>query len=150
MFATTLCGAIATSTGTPEVWAPFPLTVILPLFITGSRILAVIPLAILSFVITLPVLAGNTRLRWYSWSAPLIVASFSWLNLFLGSSYSWGYHGVAYTLTCVAANFAFSGALAVLWIKLRRGPSFVLVEVFHAALSLWLATYAFAYLGELP
>lgn len=137
-------------TGVPKPWAVLPLTVVIPVFIIGVRALALLPLLLLVAVKIHPIALGHTRLRWWSWASVLAINALAWFGFVYSGSFAWKYHGELYVIVCGIALLAFTIAMFLVWRRNRQRPTFASVFAFHAIEAVWLASYAFPYLGELP
>jgi hypothetical protein len=137
--------------GTPEIYAPLNLLVILPYFwFRGSYILAVAVVPLLFCLWCWPVLRGCTTLPTRSVVLLISAIVLSATLLVFGSRHGTEFQSVAYVVGVAVINvvcWAFLGALAQL---ARHRPTFAHNLGFHAALFAWLAWCAFPYMGELP
>jgi hypothetical protein len=139
----------------PQVWGVIPFTVLAPLWlgwpltqIHGA--FALWPLMVVSAVALLPVVVGACRIRWWS-ILPLVglqaVAGWWFIR---GVRYGVEYQSVSYVLFCGAVQVLVNGAFVFLVVRSRRRPSFRSVAGLHGLACIWLASYAFPYMGELP
>jgi hypothetical protein len=74
----------------------------------------------------------------------------AWIYFVRGVGFALQYQGIAYVAVCGVVDLIATGALISLGLKLRSRGSFLGLFAFHAILCLWVATYAFPYMGELP
>lgn len=143
------------SAGTPQIYAPFNLLVVLPAFLSsglfeGGYIIAVAVVPLFFCLWCWPVLHGRTTLPTRSIVLLILAVVLSAASLIFGFRYGVEYQSVSYVVGVAVINvvcWALLGALALL---ARRRPSFGHNLGFHAALFAWLAWCAFPYLGELP
>ena len=139
-------------TGAPTIFCPFPTLTILPAFVLSGLAPLVVAIPTLLFI------AWNSALFRGAPTAPLrsyilfgVLAALS-VVYFIGSwSYGLRYQGRKYTEAITLVNAIWIALLTVLFIVSRvRKPSFALNLTVHWLLFVWLAWYAFPYLGELP
>ena len=144
--------------GSPNLFFPYSLPVIIPAFIFGALfqssviaiIFTVITVPIIFILSSYPLIRGNkiipkgTKVT----SIFLILFSFLWL---IGS---WNsgiiYHGKLYTLIIYIYNFIFWMILFLLYKINSKKQSYASNYLFHLLLFLWLEWSAFPWLGELP
>lgn len=144
------------SPGTPRVYAPLNVLVILPLFLADSvlgnaRILAAVGFVPVFFCFwCLSVLQGAATLptRSVALLVCAVALSASWLTF--GYSYGLEHQSIGYFIGVAVLNVFCWVLLAALAVLARRRPSYGHNLGFHAALFAWLAWCAFPYLGELP
>jgi hypothetical protein len=159
-----LAGAVSIYHGAPALWSPLPLLVVLTGFALSElpinrpdfpfreltlSLLASIPITAAYFAWSaLPVAASRIPAR--SVVLLTLVAMLS-LVFFLGSwSYGVTYQGLFHTIAVATINGAFVLVAVLVVVLHRRSPTYTLSLVFHWALFLWLAWFAFPWLGELP
>jgi hypothetical protein len=139
--------------GVPRWWGVLPYPVIFPAFMIGSRwplIVALIPIGLIAAVSTLPVVFGSRRIRWWSVGSMLALLALAWTWLGLGFGFAMEYQAPGYAVFCAVAQACFTLSFVFIYIRNRRSPGFVTKAVFHGLACLWLASYAFPYMGELP
>ena len=141
--------------GTPQIYAPLNLLVVIPAFMSsgvfGDRYLlavAVVPVFFCRWC--WPVLRGSTTLPIRSVVLLIVTVVLSAASLIFGARYGVEYQSVRYVIAVTAINVGCWVLLGVLALLARRHPSFVHNFGFHTALFAWLAWCAFPYLGELP
>ena len=141
--------------GTPQIYAPLNLLVVIPAFMSsglfGGRYLPAIAVVPLFFCLWCwPVLRGRTTLPLRSLVLLIVAVILSAASLIFGARYGVEYQSVGYVVGVAVVNIACWALLGVLALLARRRPSFGHNLGFHAALFAWLAWCAFPYLGELP
>jgi hypothetical protein len=141
--------------GTPQVYAPLNLLVVIPALLSasvfeGSYMLAVAVVPLFFCLWCWPVLRGRTTLPTRSIVLLILAVVLSAALLVFGSRYGIEYQSVAYVVGVAVINVVCWTLLGVLALLARRRPSFGHNLGFHAALFAWLAWGAFPYLGELP
>jgi hypothetical protein len=141
---------VAISAPIPRLYSPFPFLVILPYFLSGGKMLAVLsPQALLlPWIATVGV--SRVRVPWWSTSLFALLAVFNAAWCVLGFRFSLGYHGVNYTVGVVLLNAIWLACAAALWWRNRWRPSRAGHVGYCIVVSLWLCWFAFPYLGELP
>jgi hypothetical protein len=159
-----LAGAASILHGVPVLWSPLPLLVVLPgFFASGLPInhpgfpfhyevlaaLASIPISMAYLVWSaFPVSASRIPIRSVILFALVVLLS---LVFFFGSwSYGVTYQGFFHTCAIATINGAFVLAIALVLSFHKRSPTYALSLAFHWLLFLWLAWFAFPWLGELP
>lgn len=136
--------------GYPHWWGPLPLTVLIPYFMTENAILALVPVVGAAALMALPVLLGRTRIPLWT-SLPVLGAMvFAWCYFAAGISYGRKYQSDGYVAACGSIQAVVTIILAGLWVADYRRRGFLLVLIWHLLVSVWLASYAFPYYGELP
>lgn len=138
------------SPGTPQIYAPLNLLVMLPAFMSSSYVVAVAAMPVFFCLWCWPVLRGRSTLPIRSIVLLILGILQSAASLIFGFRYGIQYQSVGYVVGVAVINvicWALLGSLALL---ARRRPSFGYNLAFHAALFAWLAWCAFPYLGELP
>jgi hypothetical protein len=92
---------------------------------------------------------ANIPKRTYFLFAGLIVLTVVWFVV--GWKFGLQYQGARFTYLVCAVNAAWIALLGLLFIRAWKGnPSFPRSLALHWLLFVWLAWYAFPYLGELP
>lgn len=143
-------GILASSAGYPRPWSPLPITVVFPAFMTGSIILAPLPLALAWAIWTAPLIGADRKVRWWSICGYAVLVALSALWYFGGWSYGLEYQGKSYVVAVSTINAISTIALTGLLILNRLRAGFPTNLAFHVLVGCWLASYAFPYLGELP
>jgi hypothetical protein len=69
---------------------------------------------------------------------------------FVDTEYALTYHGPKYIAFAIAGNVTLAMISAMLALRFRRCQGTTVGTLFHATLFLWIASYAFPYLGEYP
>jgi hypothetical protein len=136
--------------GVPRWWGPLPLTVVIPYFMTGTPFLAFLPLVGAALILSTPALARARRVTWWSTVPVALTVGLAWFWFASGILFGLQYEGANYVVTCGAFQGIFTIAFVVIWEMSRRTRSFGLAATWHIIVSLWLASYAFPYMGELP
>jgi len=141
--------------GTPRIYAPLNLLVVIPAFLSSglfsnSYLLAVAVVPVFFWLWCLPVLHGRTTLPIRSVVLLILAVVLSAASLIFGARYGVRYQGVGYVMGVAVINIGCWVLLGVLAFLARRRPSFCRNFGFHAALFAWLAWCAFPYMGELP
>lgn len=136
--------------GVARWWGPLPLTFVIPYFITENPVLAIVPITLAAFLLSIPLLLGCVRVPWWIAIPVLGIVVLAWYYFAIGVSYGLEYQGGAYVAVCVSIQVGVTLALAGLWIADRRRQSYIFVFLWHLLASVWLASYAFPYYGELP
>jgi hypothetical protein len=142
---------ISCSANVPTVLSPFPILVVLPLFM-GLPFLAVAAISVMSFVAILWPICQSGRGPIPPRATILlgIATGLSALWVGAGWSYAVGYHGLHYTAWVTAINSIFVASLWGLWVPLRGNAAFGWRIAFGTLFFYWLFWFAFPYLGELP
>lgn len=142
---------VSISSGTPCVWAPFPLPSVIP--------------AILFYPLILPIPFGffylNSRSLFHSAepatesTPPLpkfrvvaIVLNALWIAN--GWSYGVSYQGTQHVVVVSVINIVFTAMIALLWCATRRQDAHYSRLASSTVFSIWFFWYAFPWLGELP
>jgi hypothetical protein len=153
--AVVLLSWLTISPGTPQVYAPLNLLVVIPAFMSSglfgdSYLLAVAVVPVFFCLWCWPVLRGRTTLPIRSVVLLILAVVLSAASLVFGARYGVEYQSVGYVIGVAVINIVCWALLGVLAFLARRSPSFGHNLGFHAALFAWLAWCAFPYLGELP
>ena len=155
-----LLGAIswANVSAAPTAWFPMNAVVFVPgllvvgaLGTTGATIVAVAVVPTLFCIWYVPLLlqgSPSTPLRSVILLLSAIALSAMWLVF--GYTYGIQYQGWAYVTTVSTTSIGCWGTVGALAYCARRHPTLRRSLLFHGALFVWLAWYAFPYLGELP
>ena len=151
----TLLSWFTISPGTPHVYAPLNLLVLIPAFVSsglfgGGYLLAVVvvPLFFCLWCWLMP--RDHTTLPTRSIVLLILTVSLSAACLILGARFGVEYQSIGYVIGVAIINvvcWIFLGALA--W-QARHRSSATHNFGFHVALFAWLAWCAFPYMGELP
>lgn len=142
--------------GTPQIYAPFNLVVILPMFLVGAVLgeanawAAVTVVPIFFCLWCWPVLRGQSTLPNRSFVLLILVIGLSAFSLIVGRQFAIKYHGRDYVVGVAAISALWWALLGTLAWRVRRRPSFSRNLWFHTVLFAWLAWYAIPYLAELP
>jgi hypothetical protein len=141
-------------TGVPTVFAPSPALTEIPGDLLDSRHLTVAAVTIptLLFFAWHPALFKGSNIfpkRTYVLFTTVAVLNAIW---FIGGwKFGLEYHGALYTYAVCAINIVWIAVLGtLLWRYRTPNVSFTSNLVVHWLLFVWLAWYAFPYLGELP
>ena len=119
------------------------------MLLTENLVLAIVPITLAAFGLSFALLLGCVRVPWWTAIPVLGIVVLAWYYFATGVSYGLQFHGVAYVAVCVSIQVAVTLALAGLWIANRRRQSYIFVFLWHLLASVWLASYAFPYYGEL-
>jgi len=142
--------------GTPQVYAPLNLLIVLPEFLAAGllqRAYLYVAVAVVPFFFCIwcwPVLRGGTTLPTRSIVLLVLAVVLSAVSLMFGSRYGVEYQSVGYIVGVAVINVICWALLGLLALLARRRPSFGHNLGFHATLFAWLAWCAFPYLGEFP
>jgi hypothetical protein len=79
-----------------------------------------------------------------------VMAALSTASFAIGWDYGIRYQGLTYTITCVVASTAMLACCAFILWRARKRASFSGSVLLHTLTFVWLASYAFPYLGETP
>jgi hypothetical protein len=93
---------------------------------------------------------GTSETPERNWYIYFVIAIVSLILYWSGLSSGQKYQGRDTVLACFALNIAFVVVIPILFWQAARAPSFGRALAAHTAFSLWLVTYAFPYLGEMP
>jgi len=163
-FVILVAGAISVSAGVPTVWSPFPFLTVIPAFMVASTPINQPDFAFRS--LALPVLAAAPiAATFVAWSVrpvakskvPIpslllfgLVCVLSLVAFIGGWGYGIQYQGFTYTVILAAINVILAVSVAAILLRHRAAPSQRRSLAFHGMLFLWLAWFAFPWLGELP
>lgn len=151
-----LLSCLSVSPGTPQVYAPLNLVVLVPAFwadelVRGAFIYVAVAVVPLCFCLWCwSVLGGSVTLPARSVVLLVVAVALSAFSLIFGAHYGIEYQSVGYVVGVATINVICWVLLGGLAFLARRRPSFGHNLGFHAALFAWLAWCAFPYLGELP
>jgi hypothetical protein len=138
------------ASGVPRWWAPLPLTLLVPSFLTESLALAFLLVTVVAALLSIPIVLGHVRISWGTAIPVLASVVLAWCYFASGISYALRYQGRDYVIACGLIQAAVTLTLAGLWLVNRRRSSYFLVLAWHLLVSIWLTSYAFPYFGELP
>ena len=140
--------AVPTVFGPPTVMTPYPVVVLVPLFVIGYPAVLLPPLLFWSWAPQL--LAGESRVPRRSLVLLSLLTVLTPIYFVEGWQDGLRYVGPLNLIGVALLNVA---VLLLLWVRLRRAmtqSSFQASLVFHGLLFGWLAWCAFPHLGELP
>jgi hypothetical protein len=137
-------------TGVPTRFCPFPALTVLPAMFLMERLAVIVP-TFLFFLWQPSLFKGNSKIprRTYALLSIAVVLSIFWFV----TGWKWGlqYQGIQHVRFVFLANIAWVAFLGLVFANSRkRVPSFKNNLFLHWILFVWLAWYAFPYLGELP
>ncbi len=136
--------------GSPTITAPAPLLLVVPALL-GLPAPVVILLFTACFLLWLPSLhKGRPALPTRSVALAVAVAVVSSAVYATNWSYGLRYQGLAHTAACLALSLLFAACTLGAVCRARKRPSFKAVLAAHTLTFVWLASYAFPYLGETP
>jgi hypothetical protein len=139
---------IGLSSGEPRPLSPMPMLVVIPAFL--FRVGAVLVPIAFFFAWNPSLFRGQEivpqRTCWLLGIS--ILLNVAWF----AGGWKWGiqFEGMRYVRIVAVANAAWSALLIALFAAFRKRPSFKKNLFLHWTLFVWLAWYAFPYLGELP
>lgn len=147
-------------TPVPTLSSPYSLMVIFPLFLLSDLGSSHFPGALIYLLGCTPLvgvfLLWSSHLRAASNAIPrrsiVLFLLFAFLScVFLYGSWSYGvrWQGLQHTLIVVSINVIFIVSLFFLLFAARQRQTFATNYAFHVLLFIWLAWYAFPWLGEL-
>jgi hypothetical protein len=140
--------------GFPTILCPMPALTVIPAFLLANaglyRIAIAVPV-VFFFLWNPHLLRGRAEIpkRTYFLFVTTILLSIIW---FVGGwKYGLEYRGSSFTYSVCVVNALWIALLCLLFIRSwKRNSSFPSSLALHWALFVWLAWYAFPYLGELP
>ena len=139
---------IGISAGEPRPLSPMPMLVMVPAFVV--RVGAVLVPIALFFAWNPSLFRGRDTIpkRTYWLLGITILLNVAWFV----SGWKWGvqFEGIRYVKIVGIVNAAWSVLLVALFVAFRNHGSFKKNLFLHWMLFVWLAWYAFPYLGELP
>ena len=140
---------LTVSSGSPTLWAPGNILVLLPVWIAGSTIgLAFVPILCVAWCI--PVFRGAANVPNRSLVLVVLAIALSITYLVTSADYGVRWQGTDHvTGVAIISISLWIGLLLLAWWAWRRRTQ-ALNAIFHATLFCWLAWYAFPTLGELP
>jgi hypothetical protein len=134
----------------PSVSSPASLILVFPVFLGLPVALVVICYVALFWLWSPSLFRGESTVPRRTIVLVGISAALSLASFGFGWHFGVQHQGVRYTFWCsLLSGFLFS-ACAVLLTLTRAAPTFAGSLAAHALLFAWLASYAFAYLGEAP
>lgn len=137
--------------GAPSALGPLPAITVTPAFFLPSPAIAVAVPALLFFVWNPGLFRGESRVPTRSYWLLAVATVLSVIWFVTGWKYGLRYQGARYVYEVCAANIAGLSLLAIVFSRYGKSkPSFGLNLALHWLLFVWLAWYAFPYLGELP
>ena len=136
------------SAGEPEPLSPMPMLVVIPAFVLHVGAMFV-PVAFF-FAWNPSLFHGQETMpkRTYWLLGTTILLNVAWF----AAAWKWGvqFEGIRYVSTVGIANAVWAALLLALFAALKKGGFFHKNLFLHWMLFVWLAWYAFPYLGELP
>jgi hypothetical protein len=139
---------IGLSAGEPTPLSPMPMLVVIPAFLV--RVGAVLAPVAFFFAWNPRLFRGQETVpkRTYWLLGIIILLNVAWF----ASGWNWGvqFEGIRYVRIVGIANAAWAALLVALFAAFRKRGSFNKNLFLHWMLFVWLAWYAFPYLGELP
>lgn len=134
--------------GTPQPWAVMPIPVCLLVFFGGP--IGFLVLTAVAYALAHPIQRGVERISGMQSSFARGVLALAWFWVIFGAQYALRYQGLPYLVTCVLAQAAFTGLILYAEKINAKRRDFVSASVYQLIVSIWLASYAFPYMGELP
>ena len=149
--------------GMPAIWSPMPLLVVIPSFLIGAtpiRRVADLPFGDLIFS---ALAAAPITIAYFAWSIGPVATSkipvrsvvllaltavFTLVSLFVGWKAGVRSQGLTHTIAVAVVNFLLAAATFFALVIHSKSPSYGLSLCFHGTLFLWLAWFAFPWLGE--
>ena len=136
--------------GSPTILAPASLFFVLPVF-QGVPLVLAISIFIFAFAMwILPQYRGSSALPTRTLVLLGMTAFVSMLWYVIGWNFSVHVEGMPYVATCFVLSCAMLLGCALLALRAREKPNYLVNLSAHALLFVWLATYAFPYLGATP
>jgi drug/metabolite transporter (DMT)-like permease len=134
----------------PTALGPFPGMTAIPALFLSSRALAIAVPSLLFFVWNPGLFRGESKIpkRSHWLLAVVTILSVVWFTM--SWEYGLQYQGARYVYGVCIANVVWIAFLGVMFAKWKGRSSFRLNLALHWLLFVWLAWYAFPYLGELP
>lgn len=126
---------ISISGNVPKIYAPMPLTLVLPIFL-GVPFWIILLIAPICFLM---LLHRNRLMTWLY----VLVTGLSISNSYISWEYGLVYQGREHTTAVTLINVLIICFLYFLWKKQK-------INMFRILLVAWIFTYAFPYLGEMP
>jgi FtsH-binding integral membrane protein len=120
------------------------------LFAWKDQIMSVLPVMAVAALLGLPLLFGARRVRLETGIPVVLVMLLSGAWYIFGFRYAVRYQALDYAVACTVITLGWSVTLVLLWRSTVRSPSQVRTAAFHAVASVWIASYAFPWMGELP
>jgi hypothetical protein len=125
-----------------------PLTVLVPALMLEGGLLGIVPVTVAAVLLTVPLVIGRTRVPIGTVVPILGALSLAWLWFLVRLPAGLKEQGGGYVLVCGIVQSAFTVGLLVVWLANRNRSRFSAVVVWHFLASVWLASYAFPYFGE--
>lgn len=139
---------IGLAAGAPKPLSPMPVLVVAPAFVVGIG--AILVPVILFFAWNPSLFRGRETVpkRTYWLIGVIVTLNVAWF----ASGWKWGvqFQGIRYVRIVGVANIIWATLLVSLFAAFRTRASFTRNLLLHWMLFVWLAWYAFPYLGELP
>jgi hypothetical protein len=134
----------------PTLASPAPIPLVLLVFLGIPRVVIAGMYACGFSLWCVQLFQGNTHIPIRTLVLFFLSVALSLLG-FVGSwDFGLKYQGAAYTVSCAIFSVAlFTTCGALLWYA-RKRPTYWVSLSGHTLLFVWLATYAFPYLGEMP
>lgn len=136
--------------GAPNLLSPASVLLVFPVFM-GFPPLIVVVIFVVAFLLWRPALfSGEARIPTRTLVLLAAVAVLSAVFYVSGWSYGIKYQGALNTGVCLALSvLLLVGCIVAAW-RGRKRPSFPTSLALHSILFVWVASYAFPYLGEAP
>lgn len=140
----------ASGDGYPTLRSPYPLPLVLPIFLGASQLIVPASYSVFFLLWSLPLFRGQTSIPDRSWLLFMLGVGASGLVFATGWRYGVEYQSLEYVLVSLLLSAGAAATLAVFRSRNRQRPSMATSFGFHVLLFAWFATYAFPYLGETP
>lgn len=121
----------------------------IPWMIAGKPIAFAVCMTI-SVAFASPLLSKRRRPTFWSLLPSLTVIALATAYFLYGASFGVQYQGPSYVVTCGLAGVIAIVLLAGSWIAARRNASYFYSFLHFVILVIWMNSFAFAYMGELP
>ena len=141
------------SSGMPTLTCPMPAITVIPAFFLASFLpyrLAILVPALLFVSWNPGLFRGDTQVPKRSWFLLSVLNVLSVAYFVRSWKYGTQYQGREYTVAICTINVVWLVGLWAILYRSARGSSFKANLFFHSVVFVWLAWYAFPYLGELP
>jgi hypothetical protein len=136
--------------GVPATIRPLPILFILPVLLGVPPLIAILLPSILFCIWSGPLFRGSAIPSRRTLVATTIVGMMSAVYFYSSWRYGVKYQGYGYTLTMTLFSSFFAAAVGSVFALSRRTHSLAWSLAANLLLFVWVSTFAFPYLGELP
>jgi len=141
-------GAFSISGHHPAVTSPFNMLMVIPWFVLGAPF-GLLTCLVVSTLSCMPLLSENLRPTFWSLIPSLVLIGLATLYFLHGAQFGVKYQGQPYVVGCALVGVVSISLLVTTWLAARHYASYAASVLHFLVLTVWMNSFAFAYMGEL-